>query len=77
MSERRVQVLNTPVSYSGGSGFKSRRANLILTEVFLGFPLPLGVCRGTTASFQIVFQFIIHISPYHSTRKVLETEKAW
>jgi hypothetical protein len=71
----RGRVVNTPASYSGGPGFKiSARRPAILAEVFRGFfSVPSGECidsalkLGYNRFLPNPFQFIIHLSSFHSS----------
>jgi hypothetical protein len=72
-SESRGQMVNIPASYSGGPGFKSRPGDrLSWLRYFVVFLSSSKQMQGSTSKLGYdhflphPFQFIIHLSSYHS-----------
>jgi hypothetical protein len=79
----RGRVVNTPATYSGRSGFKSRPKDRLSWQVFLWFSsVSPGKCQDCTLKLghnRILlnpFHFIIHLSPFHSKQKSLSYWKS-
>jgi hypothetical protein len=73
-TERRGLVVNTATSYLGSAGFKSRPGDRISSLIFFrSFPQFLQANAGRVPKIghgrflPNPFEFIIHLSPYHST----------
>jgi hypothetical protein len=82
-TERHGRVVNTPASYSGSPGFKSRSTERLSWLRFSWFfSIPPGECRNSTLKLDHArflpnpFHFIINLSPFHSTLYSLRCWKA-